>query len=424
MKLRYKKINFKKILDNKNYVKVLSIIAAILLWWTIVYSLYPETQKEISDIPVTINTQDERIKQLGLSVISGGETTVSVQITAKRAVIDSITADDIIVTASLNGVTTAGDASLELNAQINSSSSKEFTIDGVTPKYIDVKFGKYISKTFPVTVNVSGITIPEGYTMNSAIPNPLEVTVSGSQEDVEQVSKAVVNIDEEKELLTTETFTSQPIILLDAEGNEISNEHLKLDSQTADVKIPVLKKKEIPLKIEFLNVPTGFPTENLKYTISTDSITVAGPEAQIDNYNELVVGYVDISTLNIGATYTFDIDLPSEFLNVDNIKAVSVEFDTSDMSYTRFYVSNLTVVNAPAEYDVEVVSNSITVTIIGEEAILNNITAEDIVATIDLSDRDVITGEYKAPVKVSVPNKGLIWAYGDYTAVIRVTPKE
>ena len=424
MKLRYKKINFKKILDNKNYVKVLSIIAAILLWWTIVYSLYPETQKEISDIPVTINTQDERIKQLGLSVISGGETTVSVQITAKRAVIDSITADDIIVTASLNGVTTAGDASLELNAQINSSSSKEFTIDGVTPKYIDVKFGKYISKTFPVTVNVSGITIPEGYTMNSAIPNPLEVTVSGSQEDVEQVSKAVVNIDEEKELLTTETFTSQPIILLDAEGNEINNEHLKLDSQTADVKIPVLKKKEIPLKIEFLNVPTGFPTENLKYTISTDSITVAGPEAQIDNYNELVVGYVDISTLNIGATYTFDIDLPSEFLNVDNIKAVSVEFDTSDMSYTRFYVSNLTVVNAPAEYDVEVVSNSITVTIIGEEAILNNITAEDIVATIDLSDRDVITGEYKAPVKVSVPNKGLIWAYGDYTAVIRVTPKE
>ncbi len=54
---------------------------------------------------------------------------------------------------------------------------------------------------------------------------------------------------------------------------------------------------------------------------------------------------------------------------------------------------------------------------------LDNITADDIIAVIDLSDRDIITGEYKVPVKVSVPNKGLVWAYGDYTAVIKVTPK-
>lgn len=422
-KIQIKKINFKKLMENKTFVKVFSLILAAFLWGTIVYVLYPETQKEIKNVPIAINTQDERIKQLGLNVISGGDTKVTVLVTAERSVIDSITPDDILVTASLNGVTAPGEAQLELNAIVNPSSTKEFKIDSINPKIISVKFGRLITKTFPVTVNVSGLTIPEGYTMNSAIPNPLEVTVSGSEEDVAQVSQAVVSIDENKELLTTETFTSQEIVLYDEEGNVIENEHLKLDKQTADVKIPVLKKKEVPLKIEFLNVPTGFPTEKLKYTISNESIVVAGPESQIDNYNELVVGYVDLKSLSLGANYTFDIELPAEFVNVDNVKAVSVDFDTSDMTYSRFYVSNISITNPPADYNVEVVSSSISVSIVGNKEILDNITADDIIATIDLSDRDVITGEYKAPVKVSVPNKGLVWAYGDYTAVIKVTPK-
>ncbi len=354
LKVNPKKISFNKLMENKSFVKVLSVVIAVLLWGMVVYSLYPENSKEIVDVPVIINTQDDRIKQLGLNVISGGEAKVSVVVSAKRYVLDSITADDISVTASLNGVTSPGETQLELNADIKPTSTKEFRIEKVVPKTISVRFGRLITKTFPVEVDVSGITIPDGYTMNSAIPNPLEITISGSEEDVAQVNRVAVSINDEKELMTTETFTSQRIMMYNSEGKPIENEHLKLDKDTADVKIPVLKKKELPLKIEFLNVPTGFPTNKLEYTISKESVVVAGPEGQIDNYNELVVGYVDLKTLSIGSNYTFDIELPAEFVNVDNIQAVSVDFNTSDMSATRFYVSNISVSNSPADYNVDV----------------------------------------------------------------------
>ena len=44
----------------------------------------------------------------------------------------------------------------------------------------------------------------------------------------------------------------------------------------------------------------------------------------------------------------------------------------------------------------------------------------DLVAEIDLSDRDVVPGPFSLPVKISAPGKGLVWATGDYTAVVTI----
>ncbi|MFQ9871872.1 MAG: YbbR-like domain-containing protein [Oscillospiraceae bacterium] len=152
-KFQWKKINLNKWLENKTFLWVMSLIIAVGVWGTIVYNLYPDTTKVIQGVPITINTQDTRIRQLGLNVISGNDTTVDVLVTARRYLIDSITADDIEVTALMNGVTAPGDATLELQATVKSSSNKEFTIERVTPRKVQVKFGRLVNKTFKVEVD-------------------------------------------------------------------------------------------------------------------------------------------------------------------------------------------------------------------------------------------------------------------------------
>ena len=54
---------------------------------------------------------------------------------------------------------------------------------------------------------------------------------------------------------------------------------------------------------------------------------------------------------------------------------------------------------------------------------MESLTADDLVAVIDLSKRTVEAGQFKAAVAVSAPAKDLVWAAGEYTAVVSVVEK-
>lgn len=60
-----------------------------------------------------------------------------------------------------------------------------------------------------------------------------------------------------------------------------------MSAETADVTIPVLKQKELPVSVEYLNVPSGFPIDWLEDEYSVASLLVAGPEELIDAYSQL-----------------------------------------------------------------------------------------------------------------------------------------
>ncbi|MFQ9871873.1 MAG: hypothetical protein ACLRVT_02255 [Oscillospiraceae bacterium] len=173
--------------------------------------------------------------------------------------------------------------------------------------------------------------------------------------------------------------------------------------------------------VKFINVPTGFDVSKLEYELSAQTVNVAGPAEVMDNYSELVVGYIDLKTLSLDSSYAFTVELPTDFVNLDNVTAVSVNFDTSGMKQKTFYVKNLSVVNAPANYDVSISTKSLRVTVIGPSSEVNEMTADDIVATVDISDQEILTGEYKAPVKVAIPGRGTVWPYGDYSVSINVS---
>jgi len=81
-------------------------------------------------------------------------------------------------------------------------------------------------------------------------------------------------------------------------------------------------------------------------------------------------------------------------------------------------------VNAPKDYNIRAITTRISnLKIVGKADIVKKITAADVVATIDLMDTTVTTGQFSVAVKIAIPNKGLVWASGEYTAVIKATEK-
>ena len=171
-----------------------------------------------------------------------------------------------------------------------------------------------------------------------------------------------------------------------------------------------------------MNVPDGFPVEQLKFDISNEEIEIAGPQEAIDQYREISLGQIDLKTLDIGKTESFTVKLPTGFVNTQNIQNVLVQFKGTGMVKKNFNVSNIQVQNVPLNYNAQPTTPEITnVQVIGPKEVMENLTAGDIVATGDLGESSsIVSGQVELPVKISVPKKGMVWAVGDYKAIVSI----
>lgn len=252
--------------------------------------------------------------------------------------------------------------------------------------------------------------------------SPSEVNVTGPDAEIAKIARCVVDVSLE-ELTKTESLKGQ-ILLYDKDGNRIETEELTLDQTEAEVTIPVLRSMKLPVTVEFLNVPEGFPLDEMPYKLSSETITVAGPVDQVERTTELVAGYIDFKELGLDSAYLFDVELPDSFINVENVEQVSVEFDTSQMEEKVFNLAELRIVNQPVDFDVTVLTKRIgNVTVVGPSDILEGMIAGDLVAQVDLSDRELTEGQSSFPVSVYAPTKGLVWARGNYSAILVLKEK-
>ena len=90
------KINFSRLLDNKNLMKLLSLVLAVAIWLVIVIYVSPISRKTVHDVPVSVSQDDSDVlNSMGLFVVDNETATVDVKIRAERLVLSSVAASDI-----------------------------------------------------------------------------------------------------------------------------------------------------------------------------------------------------------------------------------------------------------------------------------------------------------------------------------------
>lgn len=412
------KWTIRKVLDNNKLVMLLSLMIAIVAWFVVALDIDPNTTQQIRGVKVNINAQAGTLNRLELHAIDGGEATVDVYIKGPGVVVGRIRPEDLQVVAGLSGVT--GPGVVDLPLEVVNISGEDFEITSFKPTSITVKFDRLMTKTLPIEVDINGLSVPEGYVVEKESVTPGEVTLTGPEIDISRVARCVVAVSI-SEPLTKPTVKDADIMLLDKDGNIINSQYITLDSTTAEVAIPVKKVVELPLKINFTNLPPSFPLEQLHYTLSNNTIVVAAAPDVIDRYSEISLGYIDIKQLDFTKDYTFEVTLPSGFININNLETVLVEFDNKNFTESNFILTNFVIKNRPSNFDVSVTTKRLTnVRIVGPADVLAQLTSNDIIAEIDLSDRNVQAGQFSLPLKIYVPTKGLCWAVGDYSAVVNI----
>ena len=436
------KINFGRLLDNKNMMKLLSLVLAVAIWLVIVIYVSPISRKTVHDVPVSVSQDDSDVlNSMGLFVVDNETATVDVKIRAERLVLSSVAASDIDIVANLSGITAPGTYDVALVGGVTSNYNrgdrygKGFELDGsdaISPGTIRIRVDREARETFQIVTDIDGLSSPEEYYRDEPLVSPKEVTISGPEADINRIDRCVVSASFSEPLTSSKTVTSE-IMLYDAEGNEISKEHLTLGVETADITVPVYKKKELPLNYEYINTPRDFPIDRLEERYSVASVLVAGPETLIDSYDVLDLGFINLSEITPdNHLFPFPLDgndgiLPRGFRNLSGVDTVWVEILTDGMLEANFTIpaENIKSTNVPINYKVTIQSTSIpNVHMVGDPDDMAALTNTDLVAEIDMTSKEVSPGTYlEMPVRISAPGKGLVWATGEYKAIVTVTEK-
>ncbi|WP_283124465.1 hypothetical protein [Angelakisella massiliensis] len=402
-----------------------SIICSVVLWFVITSSGETDWKKTVHDVPVEINLPSTS----DLNVVEGEDATVTAEISGMRYNIGNFHGEDVRLQASLTGVTKPGTYTLRVEA-VNEEGRK-YEVLSITPSTIEVTFDREVERDIPLELELTGAEVPdeEAFQLGEATISPTMVTIQGPETQVNRIARGVVRAALTEPLSATEKL-DLPIVFLDSDGNTVpvgtEGSLVTCNYETVRVEIPVLRIVELPTTLSFINVPTDFPLEELEYTLSNDYITVAATAETLSRYYEVPIGYVDLSQLDltVNSSLTFKLQLPDAIRNYNNIENVVVEFNSEGFEAKTLSVRNIVIRNVPPDYDAQLLTRSINnVRMIGPSEIIDGLKSTDLVAEIDFADQEVQTGQYEVSVQIYAPNKGLVWAIGEYTAVVSVQEK-
>jgi YbbR domain-containing protein len=409
---------FRKLLNNNNVLKIISLVAAILFWFIVVINVSPDYKRTVMGVPVSVNQNASLLTSLGLHVVDKSTEAVSITVTGPRNIIGRLNSSDFNVTPNLSDISKTGTYTLELGATLTSPDNR-IRITKIDPSYVNVHFDTMLTKTLPIVVKVQDDKVPDGYLMQTAQASPTQITVSGPTSVLSQVMQAVVNLDVRSNTTQT-TVDTCGVELIGASGKEIDLTELQLSQQNIQVTVPILKVVSVPLSVGFINVPAGFNTTNITYTVDPKTLTVAGEETQVNSVSQIILGNIDFSKLNINTSQTINIPDLSGLMNVGNVTSANVTVQLKNTAISTLNTNNFSITNAPSGYTVTTKTKQINgVKLFGPANDIANVKV--IIAVIDMSGMNGGTGQYEMPVTFQVPGKTGYWVTGSYTAVVDVT---
>lgn len=427
-----KKINFKKFFleFSKNKLTLLmSVLFSVVLWIsTIMFSRDSYTVIKISDVPVISNLSNTQAEQLGLSVVKITPSTVSVYVRGPRHKVSFIKKDDIIVTPkTYSSVLYSGSYNLELQAFFNKPQN-DVTIESISHKnvvfVVDVLETKLV-KLVPDELNIS---VQEGFIKDETVCQPNSLFVSGPKQSIDKLASIKLLVKKEevnKNLNSTKIFDATPQFI-SVDGNVMDSSVFKYSEEVNfNIKVPIYKVKKIPLKILYKNVPESLNLNLLKPKITPYEIEVGGPLENIENIQEISLGYLDLRDLSESKTdFSFKINIPSGFKNLGQISTATVSFDDAKFSYKHFNVSGVELLNVPKDCDLSINSKTIKdVKIVGFKEFLKNVNSTNLTATVDCSNINFKNGMQNVPVEIGVINKDGVWPVGEYKCSINCKKK-
>lgn len=264
-------------------LKLLSLFFAAVLWLIVVSVDDPITSRTFMQIPVELTNTEAVTSQGQIYEVEDGTDVVSIRVSAKRSVLDSLKNTDFKATADMSRM----DGSLvpiSVSALRYSNRIEDITIRGRLN--VKVSIEKLVEKTFRIQVETKG-AIADGYVIGQMKLGKDDVIISGPESVVDTISEAKIVVDMTG--MAGDISTKEDIILADVKGNEIDSDELAISDRIVDLEVIMWLTKEVPIVFGYVGIPgDGFALSNEEYC-TPGSIMLAGPASILRKTDSLVI---------------------------------------------------------------------------------------------------------------------------------------
>lgn len=406
---------------------VLAFVLAFVAWFVISMSEESEETKTITDIPVTIELPDTAVSD-GLKLYGADDLKASVEVKGNRALLGTLTASDIQITANQSSSMIAvGSYTLSLNAK-QSGVKTNYTIvkEKLSPSTVTVYVDKEKEAEFNIDNQIS-VKLDDSNHYASVALSKSKVVVTGPETHVNQIASVAVVDNISGISGDSQKTVNEDIVFLDKSGDKLYLPYVKADVSTVEATISVLPIAEVSLTADVTNAPSSYPD----ITIEPANVKIAGPQETLDTIkdNKVSIGTIDFTKLkNEVCSQEFDITLPSGCKVISGETSATATIDLSSY-YTTTVSAKVTSKLESSQYTAEFASGNVEITVIGPEDLIDTISASDVTAVADfygLLD-DIKSGSavsISAPLKISLGSDyAECWVYGSYTVNANVTKK-
>ena len=409
----------KKLYDSKVFWMIVSLLCSLVMW-AYVTSL-DTTDKEITfnGIVVEFRGQEELLADRNLSIASVDTETVSIVVRGERSNITKLKSSDIKAVIDVSNITQPNDMTwayrLELPDYVDANS---ITVVRKNPETINFTVVRNDKKTVEVKGSFEG-TIAEGCVAEEFVFEPGTIVIEGPVASIDKIDHAWVTFGKDQTIESTYTEEAD-FTLMDADGNVCSKEGLRISVDKVAATQPILKSKEVPLKVNLIS-GGGITAANCTVRIDPQTIKIAGDSRIVDDLEYIEIGTIDLSSFVSGYEHTFTIELEDGIQNLTGVSEAKVTVEVEGTHTKTFTTTNISCRGVSSGYHATIDTKEVEVTLRAlNSEILDSINADDISVIADLSDYGATTGQVIVNAKVRVSGHDNVGAIGDVRVTVTI----
>jgi YbbR domain-containing protein len=253
----------------------------------------------------------------------------------------------------------------------------------------------------PVEAKVYGYMLSDGYEIGEIKTSISEINVSGPEAELLGISKALAVVEFGNEYLTSSSVVSAELKLVDNEGQVINGTYVTMNGEKyVDVSVPVYLTKTVDLTVDY---KYGFYNEeSIKVELKPSSVSIRGKAETVEGISSIHVATIDEKKIKANTSISEELVLPSGVICTDGTDTVNIKIEQTGMSTKSVLTSNYNIIN-PKGLNCQILTDYLAVLLCGPTAMLNSVTAADVVINVDLSAITTVNEAKTVPVTVTLP---------------------
>ena len=348
-------------------LKLLALVFSVALWIIVVNVDDPNQSKNFTASVQVTNA--EVLTSQGKYYNIDGENTVTFRVTAKRSVIERLSASDFVATADMNQLENDSQIPIEITATRYSGSVS------IAPrtKYLEVEVGELKSAKYVISGRTTG-TPAAGSAVDKISVTPNVVNVEGPDEIVSTIDRVVATCDVDG---MNASITENVVpVFYDSDGNVVDTTKLELSVATVEVSVAMTSTKSVAIDVAAADsLPSGLQIDGV--TTDPGSVNIKGDASVLNGITKITIpaDVFDLSGETSGITTTVDISqyLPEGVTLLEGEQSqveVTIKLAAAVTKTFTVPVNNIMINGLADGLNAKFAENSISVTIAGTESSL------------------------------------------------------